>query len=123
MFLLCTDPPVIITSPMNHVKRAQSTPNTLTCEATSYDGQVLYHWEKKGFQETEWTVLNEKRSDGNSYTTYTTISEQYRCVASNEAGETRSRIANVTILSKIDGYFDCTRFEPHCHFLSKYHQS
>ena len=105
MFLPSTDPPVIITSPINQVKTTKNTPRILTCEATSYDGQVLYHWEKNGFQETEWTALTEKHSDGNSYTTYTTISEQYRCVASNEGGETRSRIANVTILSKIDRYF------------------
>ena len=87
---------------MSQVKKGQSTPNTLNCEASSYDGKVLYHWESKGFQDTKWTVLTAKRSDTTSYTTFTTVSEQYRCIAANDAGETNSKIANIIVLSKID---------------------
>ena len=87
---------------MSLIKRGRSTPNTLTCEASTYDGQVLYHWESKGVQDSEWTNLTMKSSDATSYTTFTAESEQYRCVATNDAGETRSKIANVTVLSKMD---------------------
>ena len=100
--MLYIEPPVIITSPMSQVKKGQSTPNTLKCEASSYDGKVLYHWESKGFQDTKWTVLTAKRGDTASYTIFTTVSEQYRCVATNDAGETSSKIANIIVLSKID---------------------
>ena len=73
----------------------------LNCKASSDDGKVLYRWEERRFQQTQWTVVAEKMIDGNSYITYTTSSRQYRCVASNDAGETASEIANITVLSKI----------------------
>ena len=100
--MLYIEPPVIITSPMSQVKIGRSTPNVLNCEASSFDGKVLYHWESKGSQDTKWNVLTAKRSDAMSYTTFTTASEQYRCVATNDAGETTSKIANITVLSKTD---------------------
>ena len=102
IFLPYIDPPVIITSPMSQVKKGRSTPNMLNCNASTYDGQVLYHWESRGFQDSQWTALTSPSSDGTSYTTFTAVSEQYRCVATNDAGETRSKIANVTVLSKMD---------------------
>lgn len=99
------DPPHIITSPSSLIKKGRSTPRTLNCEASSYDGQVLYHWEGRSFQETRWTVLTEREINGNSYTSFTATSYQYRCVASNDAGEMHSEIANITILSEIDHKF------------------
>lgn len=95
-----TDPPVIIASPKSQIKKARSTPRTLNCEASSYDDQVLYHWERRSFKESKWTAVTEKLADATTYTTYTATSRQYRCVASNEAGETYSEVANITVLSK-----------------------
>ena len=87
---------------MSQVKKGRSTPNTLNCQASTYDGRVQYHWESRGLQESEWIALTTSSSDGTSYTTFTAVSEQYRCVATNDAGVTRSQIANVTVLSKTD---------------------
>jgi len=74
----------------------------LHCKASSYDGQVLYHWEKKGSLETKWTAITPKNNAFTKYTITTAISQQYRCVATNDAGSANSKIANITLLSKID---------------------
>lgn len=100
-----TDPPLITTSPRNGIiKKTRGRMTTLYCKASSYDGQVLYHWEKKSVLETKWTVITPKHKNATEYTITTAISQQYRCVATNDAGSTNSEIANITLLSKIRLY-------------------
>ena len=71
---------------------------TLNCEGTG-KGPIAYHWETSNINGGQWMNI----SNSNSRTLVVRNleqSQQYRCVASNEAGSTRSDDATVTVLSK-----------------------
>ena len=97
IFLLCADPPAITKSPMSHVV-ALNMEATLSCEASSFDNSIQYHWERKGFLDSSWTVITSARNT--SYKPESIESQQYRCVATNDAGTTNSEVANITVLGK-----------------------
>ena len=93
MFLF-TGIPVIITHPTDEVINATSI--TLTCKATG-GGSIKYWWEASDIIKDEWMIL------GSSETLVIRgdKSEKYRCVASNEAGTTRSNVSIVNFLSEL----------------------
>ena len=95
--ILCTDPPVITKSPMSHVV-ASNMETTLSCEASSLDNSVQYHWEKRNFQDSTWTAIASARNM--SFKPSSMESQQYRCVVTNDAGRTNSAVANITVLGK-----------------------
>ncbi|XP_065918141.1 receptor-type tyrosine-protein phosphatase S-like isoform X3 [Dysidea avara] len=95
------DPPNITRSPKSKMVAFPNTQVTLSCEAVSMDGSVQYHWESRGFTETNWTV--EATVQSTSFSTKPSESRQYRCVAANDAGNVTSDVANVTVL-KIVGH-------------------
>ena len=93
-----TGPPTIITHPTSQLTNI-SMSVTLDCEGTGR-GSITYQWETSNINGGQWMNI----SDSN----YKTLvvrnleqSQQYRCVVSNEAGNTRSDIATVTVLSKL----------------------
>ena len=71
---------------------------TLDCEGTGR-GSITYHWETSNINGGQWmNIIN-----SNSKTIVVSNlaqSQQYRCVVSNEAGSTRSKVATVTVLSE-----------------------
>ena len=71
---------------------------TLDCEGTGR-GSITYHWEISNTNEGQWMNISNSNSRrlgvGNLEQ-----SQQYRCVASNEAGSTRSDVATVNVLSE-----------------------
>ena len=90
-------PPVIVTHPTSHLVTI-STSVTLDCKGTGR-GSITYHWETSNINGGQWMNI----SNSNSRTLVVRNleqSQQYRCVASNEAGSTRSDVAIVTVLSK-----------------------
>jgi len=70
----------------------------LSCEASSFDNSIRYHWERKGSLDSTWTVIASARNM--SYKPESMESQQYRCVATNDAGITNSDVANITVLGK-----------------------
>ena len=93
--LLFTGVPIIITHPTDEVINATIS-ITLTCEATG-GGSIKYLWEASDIIKDEWMILG----SGQTLVIRRDKSEKYRCVASNEAGTTRSNVSIVNFLSKL----------------------
>jgi len=72
---------------------------TLRCVGMG-GGSITYQWEISNNNEKEWmniTNANNKRF----VVMNLKQSQQYRCVVFNEAGSTKSKVATVTVLSKL----------------------
>ena len=94
-----TGPPTIRTHPTSQLT-TMSMRVTLNCRGTGR-GSITYHWESKNINiRRQW--MNISNSNNNRKLVVGTLeqSQQYRCVVSNEAGSTRSKVATVTVLSK-----------------------
>jgi len=68
---------------------------TLNCEGTGR-GTITYQWQTRNISEAQW------RNIGNKIILIVSNlhrPQQYRCVVTNEAGETTSDVATVTISS------------------------
>ena len=99
-----TGPPIITTHPTSQWAVA-GTNITLTCEGTGA-GSVMYQWESSNIKEEKWMEISDAsntRLDLNNLER----SQQYRCVASNEAGGARSKPAIITVLSE---FKTCTMY-------------
>ena len=68
----------------------------LNCRGTGR-GSIAYQWESRRNKIERWMIISNTRKLNLKNLKQ---SQQYRCVASNEAGSTRSDIATVTVLSK-----------------------
>ena len=93
-----TGPPTITTHPTSQLM-AVNMNISLDCEGIG-EGRIEYHWETSDIDGGQWVVI----SDSNSRTLIVSNfeqSQQYRCVASNEAGSTRSDVATITALGKL----------------------
>ena len=91
--------PTIKTQPTSQLTTV-SMSVTLNCEGTGR-GSIAYQWQTRNINEGQWSDI----SDSNNRRLVVRNlqeSQQYRCVVSNEAGGTRSKIATVTVLSKFD---------------------
>ena len=93
--LVLTGPPKIVINPISH----SATPDasvTLKCRGNGI-GSIAYEWETRSSDGGQWSAVG--------YRNRLTVrrpkkSHQYRCVVSNEAGKTVSRISTVNVLSK-----------------------
>ena len=96
MILLHAGPPTITIQPASQLTTIGST-ITLSCEGTGR-GILTNNWEERE-QGNRWKVI-----DGSNNTTLTIRniqnSTRFRCTISNEAGDTRSHPASITILGK-----------------------
>ena len=70
----------------------------LRCEATS-GGSITYHWETSNINGGGWGIINDNNRQLLNLNGLEQ-SQQYRCIVSNEAGSTLSRVATITVLSK-----------------------
>ena len=92
-----TSPPTITTHPFSQLVTARMT-FTLNCEATG-EGSITYQWQTRRANGGQWTNVN--NSDSMRLNVSNLMEpQQYRCVASNEVGETISNVSTVTILSE-----------------------
>jgi len=94
---LPTGPPTITSHPTSQLTTV-SMSFTLNCEGTG-KGSITYQWQTRNINGRRWNDIN---NSNNSRLVVRNLqeSQQYRCVVSNEAGGTRSNVANVTVLSK-----------------------
>ena len=94
---LFTGPPTITTHPSSKLVTSNMS-ITLDCDGIGTE-PISFYWESSIINGEQWTNI----SNSNSRKLVGKIlddSEQYRCVASNDAGSTRSKIAVITVLSK-----------------------
>ena len=94
---MITGPPSVTTHPSSQLVISNMN-ITLDCEGTGR-GSITYQWETSNINRGQWMHIS------NSNTTELVVgtleqSQQYRCVVSNEAGNTRSNVATVTVLSE-----------------------
>ena len=92
-----TGPPTIMTHPTSQLT-TMNMRVTLECEGISR-GSITYQWERKRISSKSWTNIK-NRNNKTFVVGILQRSQQYRCVVSNEAGSTRSNVADVTVLSK-----------------------
>ena len=93
-----TGPPTITTHPTSQLTNV-SMSVTLNCQGTGR-GSITYRWETKRVGSKQW--MNSNNNNMNRYVVRNLDqSREYRCVASNEAGDTRSNVATITVLSKL----------------------
>ena len=98
MTQVSTGPPTITTHPTSQLTTV-SMSVTLNCEGTGR-GSITYQWQTRNINGGQWSDIsnsNNRRLDVSNLQE----SQQYRCVVSNEASETRSNVATVTVLSKL----------------------
>ena len=93
-----TGPPTITTHPASQLTNV-SIRVTLNCEGTGR-GSITYQWETSNIIGGQW-MNNSNRNSSTLVVGTLEQSQQYRCVVSNEAGSTRSRIAIITVLSEL----------------------
>ena len=96
MTQLYAGPPTITIQPVSQLSTIGMTVN-LSCEGTG-GGILTYHWEERK-QGNKWETIS---GNNNTRLTIRNIqnSTRFRCTVSNEAGDTRSHPASVTILGK-----------------------
>ncbi|XP_065918202.1 receptor-type tyrosine-protein phosphatase S-like isoform X7 [Dysidea avara] len=86
-------PPTITTHPTSQLTTV-SMSVTLNCKGTGR-GSIKYQWQTTNINGGQWSNISNNRR---LVVRNLQESQQYRCVVSNEAGGTRSNVANVTVL-------------------------
>ena len=102
MTQVSTGSPTITTHPTSQLITV-SMRVTLNCEGTG-NGSITYHWQTRNISRRQWSDIS---NSNNRKLVVRNLqeSQQYSCVVSNEAGRTRSNVATVTVLSKVDCLF------------------
>ena len=96
-FMFTTGRPSITIHPKSQLVTSNMSTD-LHCEGVGL-GTIKYQWERSNVNERQWMTI----SDGNNdryVVKNLQHSEKFRCIVSNEAGETESEIATLTVLSK-----------------------
>ena len=97
MTQVSTGPPTITTHPTSQLTTV-SMRVTLNCEGTGR-GSITYQWQTRNINGGRWSNISNS-SNRRLVVRNLQESQQYRCVVSNEAGGTRSNVANITVLSE-----------------------
>ena len=94
---LFTGAPTVTTHPSSKLVTSNMS-ITLDCDGNGIE-PIIFYWESSTINSEEWTNIS--NSDSKKLVVKKLDdSEQYRCVVSNDAGNTRSKIAVITVLSK-----------------------
>ena len=96
-FMITTGRPSITIHPKSQLVTSNMSID-LHCEGVGL-GTIKYQWERSNVNESQWMTI----SDGNNdryVVKNLQHSEKFRCIVSNEAGETESEIVTLTVLSK-----------------------
>jgi len=96
MTQVSTGPPTITTHPTSQLTTVSKSV-TLNCEGTGR-GSIAYQWQI-GNNRGRWKDINHSNSR-NYVINSIKMSQNYRCVVSNEAGSAQSDIATVTLLGE-----------------------
>ena len=97
MAQLFIGPPTVTTHPSSKLVTSNMS-ITLDCDGTGTP-PISFYWESSTINGKQWTNIS--NSNGKKLVVKKLDdSEQYRCVVSNKAGGTRSKIAVITVLSK-----------------------
>jgi len=97
MTQLFTGPPDITTHPTSQLITVNMSV-TLDCDGKSTK-PITYQWENSNVNGEKWMNVSNSNSK-RLVVKNLEQSEQYRCVAYNAAGGTRSNVAHITVLSK-----------------------
>ena len=92
-----TGPPIIVTHPSSKVVTSNMS-IILDCDASGKE-PITFKWQNSSIYGGQWMTISNSNSRKLVVKTLKQ-SEQFRCVASNGAGKTRSNIAIITVLSK-----------------------
>ena len=98
MAQLFTGPPTITTHPSSKLVTSNMS-IILDCDGIG-TAPINFYWESSTINGKQWTNISNSNSKKLVDVKRLGDSEQYRCVVSNNAGSTRSKIAVVTVLSK-----------------------
>ena len=101
MTQVSTGPPTITTHPTSELTTV-SMSVTLNCEGTSR-GSITYQWQTRNINRGRWSDISNS-NNRRLVVRNLRVSKRYRCVMSNEAGETTSNFSTVTVLSKCKQY-------------------
>ena len=72
---------------------------TLDCNASG-KGLITFKWENTSINRGQWMTISNSDSRKLVVKNLEQSEQKFRCVASNDAGKTRSNVAIITVLSK-----------------------
>ena len=98
LVIIVTGPPVIVTHPTNGVISAKEI-ITLNCKATG-GGSITYLWQFSVVDGGQWISIMDSSTE-KFIVRNLRQSERYRCIVSNEAGNTISNASTVTLMGKL----------------------
>jgi len=73
---------------------------TLNCEGTGR-GSITYQWQTRNINGGQWSDISNTNNIRLAVSNLLE-SQQYRCIVSNEAGETSSNVVTVAVLGKVN---------------------
>ena len=73
---------------------------TLNCEGTGR-GSITYQWQTRNINGGHWSDISNTNNIRLAVSNLLE-SQQYRCIVSNEAGETSSNVVTVAVLGKVN---------------------
>ena len=95
---MATGPPIIITHPRSQLITSNMS-IILDCDASGEE-LITFKWENSNSFGGQWMTISNSNSRKLIVKNLEESEQKFRCVASNGAGETRSNIAVINVLSK-----------------------
>ena len=97
---MATGPPIITTHPSSMIVTSNMS-IILDCDVTSGKELITFKWENSNSFGGQWMTISNSNSRKLVVKNLEKSEQKFRCVASNGAGETRSNIAIINVLSKL----------------------
>ena len=111
--IVVTGPPIITTHPRSQLITSNMS-IVLDCDAASGEELITFKWENSSSHGGQWMTISE--SNGRKLVVENLKeSEWFRCMASNGAGETRSNIAIINVLSE----YSYKNIGSYCYYIFK----
>ena len=96
--IVATGPPVITTHPSSQLITSNMS-IILDCDASSGKEMITFKWENSNSFGGQWMTISDSNSRKLVVKNLEKSEQKFRCVASNDAGETRSNTAIINVLS------------------------